>query len=300
MMISADTEIWRREYPFTSRYFSLGNHRLHYVSNVDPREFEDASQVVLCVHGNPTWSFYYRKLLLGLETIFPVIAVDHLGSGLSDKPASYDYCLATHTDNLIAFITGLDLHNVTLVVHDWGGAIGLGAAAAVRNRIDKLLVLNTGAFPPPYVPLRIAACRIPVLGSWAMRYGNLFARAAVHMAIDRLDHLPEVARKGLLHPYDTPANRIGIDRFVKDIPLTTKHRTYEQLQSLEVNLSKLRDKPTRFVWGAKDWCFRMECLERLEKKLTNSRRRVLQDVGHYVMEEAPDEVLEELRALLAA
>jgi cis-3-alkyl-4-acyloxetan-2-one decarboxylase len=299
-MISANEEIWRCEYPFASRYFSLGHHKLHYVSNAEPSTFHDADQIVLCIHGNPTWSFYYRSILRQLTGRTTAIAVDHLGCGLSDKPLRYDYCLSTHTDNLIAFITGLDLRHITLVVHDWGGAIGLSAAAAVRDRIDKLFILNTGAFPPPYVPLRIAACRIPLIGSWAMRYGNLFALAATRMAIDRLDRLSDAARTGLLFPYDSPANRIGIERFVQDIPLTSQHRTYEVLRATERNLDVFRETPTRFVWGAKDWCFRMECLDRLEGSLKNSRRRVLSDVGHYVMEEAPDEVFEELQKLLAS
>lgn len=131
-----------------------------------------------------------------------------------------------------------------------------------------------------------------------MRYGNAFALAALTMAIDRLDRLPDIARAGLIYPYNSPTNRIGIDRFVKDIPLTNKHRTYDVLQAVERNLKLLSEKPTRFVWGAKDWCFRLECLDRLETKLTNSQRRVLLDVGHYIMEEAPNEVLEELRLLL--
>ncbi len=104
-----------------------------------------------------------------------MIAIDHIGCGWSDKPQSYPYTLAQHTANLVQFIDELDLKELVLVVHDWGGAIGLGAAVQRPDKFAKILVLNTAAFPPPYIPLRIAACRWPWIGTAAMRYGNLFA-----------------------------------------------------------------------------------------------------------------------------
>ena len=287
---------WRAEYPFEPRYFSLGDYRMHYAHNgVDQTP---GGPVVLCVHGNPTWSFYYRKLLTGLAPDVPAMAIDHLGCGLSDKPQKYDYSLRQHADNLIALIRHLKIGRIVLVVHDWGGAIGLLAATAMPDRIAGLMILNTAAFPPPYVPLRIAACRIPLLGSWAIRYGNAFARAATFMTINRLPKLSERARAGLLAPYDRAAHRVAIDRFVKDIPLTSRHRTYRVLTGLEENLGVLADKPTTFVWGMKDWCFRPECLRRLQRHFPQAETVELDDVGHYVMEEAPDEVLDQTRRLI--
>jgi len=249
-----------------------------------------APQTILCVHGNPTWSFYYRSIASRFQKNYRVIAVDNLGCGLSDKPANYDYCLKNHTNNLIQLIDQLDLKNVLMVAHDWGGAIGLGATVARPERIDKLVILNTAAFVPPYIPLRIAACRIPIIGSLAIRYANAFAWTATWMAIDRLKKLPAATKSGLLYPYRTPADRIAIDRFVQDIPMQKNHRTWEVLAQLERDLSKLSMKPTTMVWGMKDWCFRPECLERLSEHLPQAKIQKLEDVGHYVMEEAPMEV----------
>ena len=268
---------------------------MHYVDE-GPRD--GAVPTILCVHGNPTWSFYYRKIVSQFRDKFRVVAVDHIGCGMSDKPLRYEYTLAQHTQNLVRLIDVLDLKQVTLVVHDWGGAIGLGAAIERTERFRKLLVLNTAAFPPPYIPRRIAACRIPFLGSWAIRYCNAFARAAVYMAIDRLPRLDRNARDGLLAPYDSPMNRVAIDSFVRDIPMSTKHPTYEVLMQLERNLPKLSGLTARFVWGMKDWCFRPECMERMNIAWPNATRRELMDVGHYVMEEAPIEVIEELHRLV--
>ena len=265
---------------------------MHYVDE-GPKDRD--TPTILCVHGNPTWSFYYRKILSGFRKTHRVVAVDHIGCGLSDKPQQYPYSLAQHTENLVRLIDALDLQQTTLVVHDWGGAIGLGAAVERVSRFRGLFILNTAAFPPPYIPRRIAACRFPILGSWAIRYLNAFAQAAIYMAIDRLPRLDRNARDGLLAPYDSPNHRVAIDGFVRDIPMSTKHPTHAVLLQLERNLPKLGGLPIRFVWGMKDWCFRPECMERMNIAWPNATRRELPDVGHYVMEEAYEEVLEELQ-----
>jgi cis-3-alkyl-4-acyloxetan-2-one decarboxylase len=293
------TQGWRSEYPFQSHYYrSEKGVRLHYLDE-RPHGTELADRpTILCVHGNPTWSFYYRSIVSHFRSTHRVIAVDHVGCGLSDKPRDYPYALATHTSNLVRFIEELDLRKIVLVVHDWGGAIGLGAAVEHLPRMAGMIVLNTGAFPPPFIPKRIALCRFPVLGSWAMRYLNAFAKAAIFMAIDRLPRLSENARDGLLAPYNTPANRIAIERFVQDIPMNASHPTWRVLEELERNLPQLGHLQIRLVWGMRDWCFTPECLERLHRAWPNAVRRELSDVGHYVMEEATQEVAEELRSVL--
>lgn len=285
---------WRTEYPFTSRYASIDGRQYHYVD-----EGKGIAPIV-CVHGNPTWSFYYRSVIHRFRDQHRVLAVDHLGCGLSEKPQRYEYSLARHTGNLIQWMDQLDLRNVLLVVHDWGGAIGLGAAVARPDRIARILLLNTAAFPPPYMPLRIAACRIPWLGSLAVRGLNAFAYGATYMAIDYLKRLPPNTKAGLLSPYDSFKNRVAIDGFVRDIPMTKSHPTYETLARLEQSLDLLESKPASIVWGMKDWCFRPECLERLERLFPKARVRRLEEVGHYVMEEAPQAVAEEIALLQAS
>lgn len=296
MSLPTQSNAWREEYPFASHYLEMGkNARMHYI---DEGPKNAATSTILCVHGNPTWSFYYRSIASRFRAPNRVVAMDHIGCGLSDKPQQYSYCLETHTSNLIRLIDALDLRDVTLVVHDWGGAIGLGAAVERKDRIRNILVLNTAAFPPPYIPWRIAACRIPLIGSWAVRYGNAFARAAIYMAIDRLPKLSQNARDGLLAPYDSVSHRIAIDRFVQDIPMSKTHPTWRVLSELESKLPRLSELPIRFVWGMKDWCFRPECMERMNLAWPSATRRELNDVGHYVMEEAANEVLEELQKMV--
>lgn len=291
--------IWRQEYPFKSHWFELSSgHKLHYFDH-GPTAIErpDSAGPILAVHGNPTWSFYYRSIANRMGGENRVIALDHIGCGLSDKPQNYPYTLAQHTTNLVNLINHLDLTDITLVVHDWGGAIGLGAAVQLPERFSKILILNTGAFPPPYIPLRISACRWPWIGSAAMRHLNLFALAATRMAIHRLPQLSSAAKTGLLAPYDSYDHRVAIDRFVHDIPMHRSHPTYAVLEKLENDLPVLSSKRIHFLWGMQDWCFRPECMERLQKSLPAATRTELHDVGHYVMEEAPDEVESALQML---
>lgn len=270
--------------------------RMHYVDQGQGQ----GQATVLCVHGNPTWSFYYRSIAQQQSHRARVIAVDHIGCGLSDKPQQYPYTLNQHIANLQRLIVELDLRNITLVVHDWGGAIGLGTALEVADRVKGLVILNTGAFPPPFIPLRIAACRIPVLGVLGMRGFNLFARAALHMTLHRLPRLDRDVAAGLIAPYDNWANRVAIANFVADIPTRESQPTWQRLKQIEENLPTLNDRAIEMVWGMRDWCFTPECLTRLEQLLPAAHVTRLEDVGHYVMEEASAEVNQAVARCLEA
>jgi haloalkane dehalogenase len=285
---------WRGQYPFTSRYLQLGRHRLHYVD-------EGRGPAVLMVHGNPTWSFYWRALIADLREDHRCVAVDHLGCGLSDKPSrsAYRYDLAQRIDDLCEVVQQLGLDEVTLVAHDWGGPIGLGTVQRMPERFRRIILLNTGAFPPPYVPWRILACRLPLVGTLAVRGLNLFARGALRMAMADATRLTAAARAGLVAPYASWRQRVAIDGFIRDIPLSPRHPTWGLLARIEAGLPALAEWPILLVWGMKDWCFRPECLRRLAAVWPAAEVHALADCGHYVMEEAPHEVVPRVRAFLA-
>jgi haloalkane dehalogenase len=282
---------WRRLYPFDSHELRLGNLRYHYLD-------EGAGPPLLMVHGNPTWSFYWRNLVTAFREEYRVVAPDHIGCGLSDKPGGYPYCLARHTDNLVHLIEDLDLSGLTLLVHDWGGAIGLGAALRVPRRVARLVLFNTGAYPPPFVPWRILACRFPVLGRWAIRRLNLFARAALRMAVCHQDRLTPAVRAGLLAPYDSWEHRVALYRFVADIPLTRRHPTWQTLADLERRLPTLADRPVQAIWGLRDWCFTTACLDRLLVAFPQAEVHRLADAGHYVVEDADERIILLVREFL--
>jgi haloalkane dehalogenase len=266
---------------------------MHYLD-----EGPDDAPPVLMVHGNPTWSFYYRNLVQGLADQYRAIAVDHIGCGMSDKPADFGYRLADHIQNVVALVESLDLRNVTLVAHDWGGAIGLGTLQKLKGRFKRIVLFNTAAFPPPYIPFRIRVCRWPVFGKLGLQGMNLFARAAITMATERQDGLPRQVADGLLAPYDSWSNRIATYRFVKDIPLSRAHPTWEVLEQIEVGLPGLADMPIKLIWGMKDWCFRPECLERFRKHWPNADVTEFANGGHYIVEDEPEKVVKLVREFL--
>jgi cis-3-alkyl-4-acyloxetan-2-one decarboxylase len=285
-------------FPYPTRHHSVrdlnqGSLSMAYVDE------GSGDETLLCVHGNPTWSFYYRKVIQRFASTHRVIAVDHVGCGRSDKPARnrYPYTLQRRCDDLVSLIDALDLSRVTLVAHDWGGAIGLASVVARSDRFIRIALLNTAAFPPPYVPWRIAACRIPFLGTAAVRGLNAFARLAVPMAMNRNRLKPDVAA-GLLAPYDHWNHRVAIDAFVRDIPMSQSHPTMKTLQNLEANLPTLANRPISLIWGMKDWCFRPECLKRFAQIWPHAEVTAIDDAGHYVMEDAPTETLDAIDRLL--
>ena len=282
---------WRCLYPFESNTLSIDGHKYHYLD-------EGSGRPLLMVHGNPTWSFYYRHLVSAFRGKYRVVVPDHIGCGLSDKPQQYDYTLRQHISNLTNLIDSLDLRDVTLLVHDWGGAIGLGAATLDPTRFSRIVLFNTAAFPPPFIPLRIRACRIPLLGKLAVRGLNMFAGAAVYMATEKPERMTAQVKAGLLAPYDNWRNRIATHRFVLDIPTSQKDATWRELERIEDELPKLNHLPIQMFWGMKDWCFRPSCLHRLCESFPQAEVHEFADAGHYVVEDAHERIIPLLDAFL--
>jgi haloalkane dehalogenase len=285
----------RALYPFEPRSFDLpsGAGRMSYLDE-GPRD----APVVLMVHGNPSWSFLFRSLVLALRDRFRCIVPDHLGCGLSDKPQGVDYCLATHIENLGALVDHLGVARAHLVVHDWGGPIGLGTARRRAGFVDRLVVLNTAAFPSRRIPKRIAVCRLPWIGALLVRGLNGFSGAAVRMAVRK--PLPLGAREAYLWPHRTWADRIAVREFVRDIPLGPGHRTQLEIVAIGESLAALRARPALFVWGGHDWCFDDAFLEEWKCRLPEARVVRLPDAGHWLLEDEPEKVALEVRAFLGS
>ena len=184
------------------------------------------------LHGNPTWSFYYRHLIDDLRDSYRVIVPDHIGCGLSDKPddSRYDYTLASRVDDLEALLDHLGLdRELTLVLHDWGGIIGMTFAARHPERIARLVVCNTAAFHKPAgksFPWALSLFRDSPLGAWLVRGLNLFVRGTTWIGC-KTRRMPREVRDAYAAPYDSWANRIAIHRFVQDIPLRPGDRSYD-------------------------------------------------------------------------
>ena len=232
------THDWHALYPFQSHEMILDGHRYHYLD-------EGAGPVLLLVHGNPTWSFYWRELILALRDRYRVIAVDHIGCGLSDKPspADYSYRLAQRIADLNQFVDRLDLRQITLVAHDWGGGIGMGAAVAAPERFARFVLMNTAAFRAERCPWQIRLCHAPILGQVAIQGLNLFARAATRMTVCKPERMTPAVKAGYLAPYDSWAHRVAVYRFVLDIPLRPSHPSYQTLARDRAGTSQVPPTP---------------------------------------------------------
>jgi len=267
-------------YPFRSQFLQLEENNLHYID-------EGSGQPILMLHGNPTWSFYYRNLIQTFKPKFRTIVPDHVGCGLSDKPQDYAYTLENHIQNTYKLIRFLDLKKIILVVHDWGGAIGFGLVTRYPELFDKIVILNTAAYPSPHIPPTINLLRQGRFGEWLTRKFNLFAWPATFMTTEK--PLPKAIKQGYLLPYNSWNNRVAVARFVQDIPMDKSHPTFQTLSEIEDKLKTLKH-PKLILWGGKDFCFNHHFFEKWISIYPDADAHWFAKAGHYVLEDALDEV----------
>lgn len=291
MVMSTSLPDWLyRLYPFEPKRFSTGRGDMSYLDE------GRGDEAVVMVHGNPTWSFYYRNLVLGLRSRFRCIVPDHLGCGLSDKPQDFDYTLGEHIRNLRTLLDSLQLKKIHLIVHDWGGPIGLGTLLAKPEQLGRVVILNTAAFADTKIPWRIRLCRVPVLGEYLVRGCNGFAGPATWMAV--IKPLSADLKRGYLHPYDNWANRIATHRFVTDIPTGQDAPNDRVLAAVEKRLPLLRDHPVRILWGGQDFCFNRHYYNRWRVLLPGADADYFDNAGHYVLEDESEACLTQISQFL--
>ena len=281
--LKAPTSI-KESYPFSGKTFhTKAGHAMHYLD-----EGEGGEAPILFLHGNPTWSYFYRNLILAFRAKARCIAPDHIGCGLSDKPGfpDYNYDLKGHSENVADLLDHLKIERVRLVVHDWGGAIGLTAFRNITERVEKIVLLNTAAFPSRSVPKRILLCRLPILGSLLVRGLNGFAGPATWMATRKT--LPKEVKDGFLYPYGNWSDRVAVWRFVRDIPYEPDHASLPLLKETEASLKNYLDTPILSCWGMKDFCFHPGFLGKWEEIWPHLKAHRMEDTGHYLLEDSFD------------
>ncbi len=284
-------------FPFTGKFLALKSGlKMHYLD-------EGKGAPVVMVHGNPSWSFYYRNLALALRDTNRVIAPDHIGCGLSEKPGDdrYDYTLKSRVDDLEFLLDSLGVkEKITLVVHDWGGMIGLTCAARHPERISRLVILNTGAFllpPGKSFPAALRLCRTP-LGALLIRGFNAFARGAAWVGCKRRRMSREL-RRAYAAPYNSWANRIATLRFVEDIPLAPGDKACAVALETQEKLGSLSSLPMLICWGLKDFVFDRHFLEEWTRRFPGAEIHSFPDCGHYILEDAQKEVIPLIKNFLA-
>lgn len=284
-------------YPFASHWLQRGPHRMHYLD-------EGQGPPVVMVHGNPSWSLYWRHLVLALRTDHRCIVPDHIGCGLSDKPSdeAYAYTLAQRIDDLDALIQHtVPTGPLTLAVHDWGGMIGLGWAARNPGRVVRLVVLNTAAFPLPAtkpLPWQLKLTRTPI-GTVLVRGFNAFSRGTATIGCTR-NPMPERVKLAYQAPYNSWANRIATLRFVQDIPLVPGHPGFDIVSATRDALPTLLGRiPVLVEWGDQDIVFDDHFLAEWKRLVPNATVHVHEGCGHYVLEDVPTEVCANVRAFFS-
>ena len=289
-------EIPRELYPFDSHFLDLNGLKYHYLD-------EGEGDPVVAVHGNPTWSFYYRELIKALRDDHRVVAPDHIGCGLSDKPGDdrYPYTLSRRVEDFSRLMDELGLDGVNLVVHDWGGMISLAWAVQNPERVKRLVVLNTAAFPLPEskpFPWQLWMVRDTPFGSLMVRGLNAFCRSATHFACTR-KKLSKTLRDAYCAPYDSWADRIATLRFVEDIPLRPGETGYDLVTGTADRLEVFRDRPVLICWGDKDFVFDHNFLAVWQQIYPNAEVHRFADCGHYILEDASEEIIPLVKRFLA-
>lgn len=273
-------------------------------------------EVVVMVHGNPSWSYYWRHLVLGLRDRYRCIVPDHVGMGFSDKPddgggtlpprgstrrtGEYDYTLQSRVDDLTALLAHLGITGpVTLAVHDWGGMIGFGWALSHMPQVKRLVILNTAAFPLPEakpMPWQLSLGRDSTLGAWMIRRFNLFARGASRFGVSRA--MPRDVRDAYDAPYHGWGNAISTIRFMQDIPLREGDRAWSLLEQVGKRLPDFADRPAFIGWGLRDFVFDHHFLAGFQRALPNAEVHAFEDANHYVLEDKHEVLVPAIRCFL--
>jgi pimeloyl-ACP methyl ester carboxylesterase len=293
-------DIVRALYPFQSSFVTLSDgKRMHYVT-----EGPEDGEVLVLLHGYPTWSFIYRALLVYYGALgYRCIAVDHIGYGLSDKPANKRYhTLHQHIQNLFEFLTLLDLHDITLIMEDWGGPIGLSYAIQRPEHVKRLVIINSWGFQDTY------ASRLDPLVTWVTKPGIgelLFGtfNLAFNLVIQRWTarQLSEAVLTAYKAPFRESRNRAALIQFPRMISITPEHPSAVIMREIESHLPTLRHIPTLIIWGKDDPIFPPDVAAHWKKEMPRAKGPFLIDPArHLLVEDAPDELIRHLNTFFDA
>lgn len=284
-----DFSISKDIYPFEGKYLDLTDIKYHYLD-------EGTGDPVVMIHGNPSWSIYYRNLVKALKNEYRCIVPDHIGCGFSDKPSdeNYEYTLEQRVNDLEMLLQYLNIHeNITLVVHDWGGMIGMAYASRYPKAIKRIVLLNTAAFLLPSskkLPFSLKVFRNTAIGENLIKHFNAFSVGASVVGCTR-NLMSKEMREAYRAPYNSVENRIATIRFVQDIPLEEGDKSYDMVFDVQEKLSQFKDLPVLMCWGMKDFVFDKHFLNEWLKYIPDAKVHKFDDCGHYILEDASDEVI---------
>lgn len=264
-----------KEYPFAHKYFEVNGAKMHYID-------EGLGEILLFVHGTPSWSFEFRNAIKILSKNFRCIAADHIGFGLSDKPSEYDYSTQNHSVTLGKFIDHLHIDNFNLLVHDFGGPIGLNYAVEHPEKINKLIILNTWcksiSAEPEFKKMK-AILGSPLL-PFLYKQFNFSPKYILPAAYGERSRLTKEIHQQFLKPFSKSSERNGTVAFAKSLL-----KDQDWFESIWNKLDRISTKPALLMWGMKDQFITEKYLIGFEEKFINNVVVRYEDVGHFVLEE---------------
>lgn len=283
-------------FSFAPHYVEMESFQMHYVD-------VGAGEPIVLLHGDPTWGYLYRRFLPSLSTRARCLVPDHMGMGKSGVPSiPYPYRLRHHIDNLETFILGLDLRDITLAVHDWGGPIGLGFAIRHPSRIRRLILMNTWAFTPwPGGPLPrlIELIRSPKGEAFIMGR-NGYVRPALVGTTAQPEHLTETVLDAYLAPFRTPESRRALLCWSRDIPVMASDASYAEMQHIENGLAQFKHLPVLLMWGMQDPVLPPAVLRRWQQLYPHATTHELDEASHFLQEDAPERIVRAIEEFLEA
>ena len=278
----------KSEYPFVSNYMDINGQKLHFID-------EGQGETIMFVHGTPSWSFDFRNVIKQIKTDFRCIAIDHIGFGLSSKPEHYDYSTRNHSKTFERFVLEKELEDITLVVHDFGGPIGLNFAIQYPDKVKQIVVLNSWLWSSQGEPdfVKFSKMLKNPLIPFLYRYLNFSPRFVLPSSFGA-HKLPKRLLKQYTKPFADKTQRNGALAFAKS--LLDDQDWFEELWGKRQVIS---NKPTLFIWGMKDPMIKPYYLDKFQTGFSNSRTVKLETCGHFPQEEQPEVVIKSLIDLVS-
>jgi len=295
-VIDIRDETFDGTYPFAPHYHEINGFEMHFVD-------EGTGEPIVLLHGDPTWGYLYRAFIPTLSQHRRCIVPDQMGMGKSSTPRHpYPYRLQHHVANLETLLLRLDLHDLTLVLHDWGGPVGLGFAIRHPHRIKRLVLMNTWAFarwPGGPFPRLLEIIRSE-RGEKFVLEKNGYLEPALLGTTNYAERLTKTVMDAYRAPFPTPESRLALLCWSRDISVTATDSSYAEMQRVEQGLIHFRHTPTLLVWGTRDPVLPESVLRRWQQIYPHATTHEIEDASHFVQEDAPRRIIRWIEEFLSA
>ena len=293
-MLSIKDEVFEGTFPFHPHYHVVNGYAMHFVD-------EGSGEPLVLLHGDPTWGYLYRNFVPPLSLQHRCIVPDHLGMGKSDVPEDASFFrLEQRIAHLEALLLHLDLREITLVVHDWGGPVGLGFAARHPERIKRLVLLNTWAFAPwpgDSFPRLLELIRSPRGEAFVLQKNGYLEPALVGTTF-HAESLTEPVLQAYRAPFPTPASRVAMLWWSRDIPVSESDVSYAEMKRIEAALPLFNQTPVLLIWGMRDPVLTPAVLRRWQGLYPQARSYEIEDASHFLQEDAHERIVPWIEAFL--